>query len=115
MLLLCLGVAAPLLAIGSFSLFKEYKTLKLEAEHATTLQAATGVGTLGSWVHSQCHSLSSVANLLAKQPQQKREQIQNTLAAALTSQPTWQGLYLVSADGKSVIRPSDRRPKAPLI
>ncbi|MBS1993613.1 MAG: diguanylate cyclase [Cyanobacteria bacterium SZAS LIN-2] len=103
MLLLCLGVAAPLLAIGSFSLFKEYKTLKLEAEHATTLQAATGVGTLNSWVSSQCHSLSAVCNLLAIEPQQKPEQIKKILAAALTSQPTWQGLYLVSPDGRTVI------------
>ncbi len=102
MLLLCLGVAAPLLAIGSFSLFKEYKTLKLEAEHATTLQASTGVGTLNSWVSSQCHSLSSVAALLAKQSEQRPGEIQNTLAAALTSQPTWQGLYLVSPDGHTV-------------
>ncbi len=103
MLILCLGVAAPLLAIGSFSLFKEYKTLKLEAEHATTLQAATGVGTLNSWVRSQCHSLSSVSGLLAKQAEAKPDQIEDTLAAALTSQPTWQGLYLVSPDGRSVL------------
>ncbi|MBU6451443.1 MAG: diguanylate cyclase [Cyanobacteria bacterium REEB67] len=103
MLLLCLGVAAPLLAIGSFSLFKEYKTLKMEAERATTMQAATGVGTLNSWATSQCHSLSSVAALLATEPKQKPEQIKKTLAAALTSQPTWQGLYLVSEDGRAVL------------
>jgi diguanylate cyclase (GGDEF)-like protein len=103
MLLLCLGVAAPLLAIGSFSLFKEYKTLKAEAEHATTMQAATGVVTLNSWAATQCGSLGSVADLLATEPKQDAPQLKKMLAAALTSQPTWQGLYLVDEKGQKVL------------
>jgi hypothetical protein len=79
MVILCLGVAAPLLAIGSFSLFKEYRTLKLEAERATTLQAATGVRTVSSWIESQLHSLSALASLSAKGSLASNAQKQTTL------------------------------------
>jgi len=101
MFLLCLGVAMPLLAIGSFSLFKEYRTLKLEAQRATTLQAATGVRTLGNWIKGQLTSLDQVANLLERQNlSSTNEEIQKTLSTAIVSQPTWQRLILVDSAGK---------------
>ena len=101
MFLLCLGVAMPLLAIGSFSLFKEYRTLKLEAQRATTLQAATGVRTLGNWISGQLTSIDQVANLLERQNlSTSNEEIQKTLSTAIVSQPAWQKLILVDSAGK---------------
>lgn len=98
MFLLCLGVAAPLLAIGSFSLFKEYRTLKMEAQRATTLQAATGARTLTNWIEGELASLQAVAALTGRNMQGDSE-IKSTLSTAIVSQPSWRKLYLVSADG----------------
>ena len=89
MFLLCLGVAMPLLAIGSFSLFKEYRTLRLEAERATTLQAATGVKTLSNWMLGQKSALESLAKLVASQKASSLDslaEINKTLAIASASQ-----------------------------
>lgn len=110
MFLLCLGVAMPLLAIGSFSLFKEYRTLKLEAERATTLQAATAVRTLGTWMSGQLTSLDRVADLLEKENsdlsltlnQKGKSELEKTLATAIVSQPSWSKLVLVSADDQVI-------------
>ena len=62
-----------------------------------------GVVTLNSWATTQCGSLASVADLLATEPSQDPLQLKKMLAAALTSQPTWQGLYLVDEKGRRVI------------
>lgn len=98
MFLLCLGVAMPLLAIGSFSLFKEYRTLRLEAERATTLQAATGVKTLSNWMLGQKSALESLAKLVASQKASSLDslaEINKTLAIASASQPHWSKLLLL--------------------
>jgi len=62
MLLLCLGVAAPLLAIGSFSLYEEYRTLKTEAQRSTTFQAAIAARTLNQWTKRNLNNLRAIAN-----------------------------------------------------
>ncbi len=109
MVILCLAVATPLLAIGSFSLFKEYQTLKHEAENATTLQAATGVRTLTNWIDSQLGSLSAVAALSAKNSPLSTSNSSSglntdtTLSTALVAQPSWSKLILTSPDGSKVI------------
>jgi len=108
MVILCLGVAAPLLAIGSFSLFKEYRTLKLEAERATTLQAATGVRTVSSWIESQLHSLSALASLSAKGSLASNAQTNNTLSTALVAQPSWSKLFLTSPNGEQILAQAER-------
>lgn len=101
MVLLCLGVAAPLLAIGTFSLIKEYRTLKYEAERATSLQAATGVRTVTNWMDSQLGSLKAVARLIAKS-NEKQGDCDKLLTTAIISQPSWSKLFLVeTAPGKS--------------
>lgn len=100
MVLLCLGVAAPLLAIGTFSLIKEYRTLKLEAERATSLQAATGVRTVTNWMDSQLGSLSAVAKLLAKTKSSSAGDTNKLLATAIVSQPSWSKLFLCQVTGE---------------
>jgi diguanylate cyclase (GGDEF)-like protein len=107
MVILCLGVAAPLLAIGSFSLFKEYRTLKHEAERATTLQAATGVRTVSNWIETQLYSLSSVSALTARSGSDAAE-INKILSTALVAQPSWCKLVLISADGSKILAQSDK-------
>ncbi len=114
MFLLCLGVAMPLLAIGSFSLFKEYRTLKLEAERATTLQAATGVRTLSNWMTGQLDAIDSVANLLEKQDLKNGNiDINKTLATATVSQPSWSKLVLFSSDGQTEIASASNNRNRP--
>lgn len=81
--------------------FKEYRTLKLEAQLVTTLQAATGVRTLGNWISGQLTSIDQVANLLERQNlSTSNEEIQKTLSTAIVSQPAWQKLILVDSAGK---------------
>ncbi|CAN5178315.1 hypothetical protein BH11CYA1_BH11CYA1_15770 [soil metagenome] len=108
MVILCLGVAAPLLAIGSFSLFKEYRTLKLEAERATTLQAATGVRTVSNWIESQLHSLSALASLSAKGSLASNAPTISTLSTALVAQPSWSKLFLTSPSGEQILAQAER-------
>lgn len=109
MVLLCLGVATPLLAIGTFALVREYVTLKHEAERATSMQAATGVRTVTNWMDSQLGSLKAVAVLINRAGLQEKAQpkisgkVENPisaatdklLATATVSQPSWKKLFLV--------------------
>jgi len=111
MVILCLAVATPLLAIGSFSLFKEYQTLKHEAENATTLQAATGVRTLTNWIDSQLNSLSAVAALNAN-AHSSGVNTDTTLSTALVAQPSWSKLFLTSSDGSKVLAQAHRETKS---
>ncbi len=99
MLLLCLGVAAPLLAIGSFSLWKEYRTLKNEAQRATTFQAAISVRTLGQWTTAQLSTVKAIASVHAVQ-QLNLETSKKVFATALQAQPSWTEITLFSPSGE---------------
>lgn len=101
MLLLCLGVAAPLLAIGSFALWKEYRTLRNEAARATTFQAAIAVRTLGQWAHGQLDSLNAIASLRAIR-EERLDTTREILDTAKQSQPGWQEISLLKADGSPI-------------
>ncbi|MBI2811037.1 MAG: cache domain-containing protein, partial [Candidatus Melainabacteria bacterium] len=105
MLLLCLGVAAPLLAIGSFSLWKEYRTLKQEAQRATTFQAAISVRTLGQWTKAQLSTVRAIASIHAVQ-QLNLETSKKVFATALQAQPYWTEITLFSATGEPVLSTS---------
>ncbi|MBS1956839.1 MAG: diguanylate cyclase [Cyanobacteria bacterium SZAS-4] len=102
MLLLCLGVAAPLLAIGSFSLWKEYRTLKQEAQRATTFQAAISVRTLGQWTKAQLSTVRAIASIHAVQ-QMNLETSKKVIATALQAQPFWTEVTLFNATGEPVL------------
>lgn len=102
MLLLCLGVAAPLLAIGSFALWKEYRTLRHEAERATTFQAAISSRTLQQWTEAQLKTLGALASLPDIQSA-NIQSTQNILTTALAAQPDWSEIDLVTAKGVSVV------------
>ncbi|MFN8553964.1 MAG: diguanylate cyclase [Candidatus Obscuribacterales bacterium] len=105
MLLLCLGVAAPLLAIGSFSLWKEYRTLKQEAQRATTFQAAISVRTLGQWTKAQLSTVRAIASIHAVQ-QMNLDTSKKVFATALQAQPFWTEITLFSAAGEPVLSTS---------
>src|SRR5579885_2572792 len=63
LVLLCLGVALPLLAIGCFSIVKQYSSLKDEAHRATSFQAAIAARSMSQWTELQVKGLSALANL----------------------------------------------------
>ncbi|MDZ4832996.1 MAG: diguanylate cyclase [Candidatus Melainabacteria bacterium] len=100
LLLLCLGVALPLLAIGSFSIWKQYGSLKDEAHRATTFQAAIAARTLTHWTEAQIKTLTALSNLgqLRKFDAGTSKPI---FVTALQAQPDWEELILVKPDGKT--------------
>lgn len=102
MLLLCLGVATPLLAIGSFSLWKEYRTLKQEATRATTFQAAIATRTLSQWAHAQTDAVLALAALPDIQ-KLKVEPCKKILATALKAQSSWNEITLFSVAGEPIV------------
>lgn len=101
MLLLCLGVAAPLIAIGSFTLWKSYQTLKQEAARATTFQAAIAVRSLSQWTQSQLDTVSAIATLPALRKSLK-EDTEKVFTTALQAEPHWKDMSLFSSDGTMI-------------
>lgn len=99
MLLLCLGVALPLLAIGSFSLWKQYGTLKDESKRATGFQAAIASRTLNQWTLSQLRSVQALSNLprLSGHDAGDREEILETALAS--HQRDWNEIALIDRNG----------------
>lgn len=102
MLLLCLGVAAPLLAIGSFSLWKEYQTLKQEANRATTFQAAIAVRAIAHWTQAQLDTVNAIASLSALKSEDLPA-VQKILKTGMLAESSWNELVLVDENGKPSI------------
>lgn len=99
MLLLCLGVALPLLAIGSFSLIKQYESLKEESTRATGFQAAIAARTLTQWTFSQLNSVSAIGHIPALSDPD-RTIVDEVLKTALIShQRDWGEIALLSPEG----------------
>jgi diguanylate cyclase (GGDEF)-like protein len=102
LLLLCLGVALPLLAIGSFSIWKQYGSLKDEAHRATSFQAAIAARTLTQWTNSQMRTLSALSNLAAIKSLDLKA-TKPIFTTALQAQPDWDELILVKPDGSALM------------
>jgi diguanylate cyclase (GGDEF)-like protein len=98
LILLCLGVAAPLLVIGSVSLFEEYKTLKQEAQRATRFQNAIAVRSLEHWIGSQLDTVKAVASLSTFQTN-KPDSVMRVLNTALEAQSAWTEIFIVNRAG----------------
>jgi len=115
MLLLCLGVAAPLMAIGSFSLWKEYRTLRTEAERATTFQASISSRTLEQWVNAETSATRALAALPSIETMQP-DKCQKILATAMEAESTWTEITIFDAHGvpriSTVDDTTDRRAAA---
>ncbi len=88
MLLLCLGIAAPLLAIGNLAVWHEYHTLKAEASRATAFQAAVAVRTVRQWIQSQINTLNTLAAISDIQKLDAKY-ANAILNAALKDKPYW--------------------------
>jgi diguanylate cyclase (GGDEF)-like protein len=102
MLILCFGVAAPLLAIGSFALWKEYRTLRTEASRATEFQAAIVSRTLRQWMLTQLSTLSALGAL----PDVQHLQVAGSkkiFSTALRAENTWEDLTLLDTSGHVVV------------
>lgn len=98
MLLVCVGIAAPLMAIGSFSLWKEYRTLNSEAQRATTAQVATAARTLNYWLGAECDAIRSVAAIPAIQSINP-DTTKKILASELQTQSGWIEVTLFNSEG----------------
>jgi len=113
LLLLCLGVALPLLAIGSFSIWKQYGSLKDEAHRATSFQAAIAARTLSQWTDSQVKTLKALSHLSALRKLDTTAS-KPIFATALQAQTDWDELILVKPDGSAQLAVSSGKvdPKA---
>lgn len=98
LILLCLGVATPLLLIGCFSLFEEYSTLKQEAQRATRFQNAIAVRSLEHWISSQLDSVKAVSSLSTFQTN-KPDSVMRVLNTALEAQRSWTEIFIVNRAG----------------
>lgn len=101
LLLLCLTVAAPLLAISSFVIWKEYQTSKSEAKRATSFQAAIAVRSLAHWIKAQEDELQALTSLPVMSSNNLKL-IQQIIVKAVERQPNWHDLTLVTTQGKPI-------------
>ncbi|HEY9773988.1 MAG TPA: diguanylate cyclase [Planktothrix sp.] len=111
MLLVCLGVAAPLLAIGSFSLWKEYGTLRQEAQRATMFQATITGRTLNQWLLTQTDAVRALAALPAMQSL-KSDTVQKILNTALEAQNGWSELTVFDSNGVPTVSTAGGKVRA---
>lgn len=107
LLLLCLAVALPLLSLGGFIVFKEYNTLKTEAQRATVFQAAIAVRTLSNWIAQQQDELRAVASLpvVKHLNSSSAHQIATTLGQA---HKDWQAIALIDLNGNIIASNLDK-------
>lgn len=109
MLLLCLGVALPLLAIGSFSLLMQYNSLHEESKRATSFQAAIAARTLTQWSFSQLNAVTALGHLSVLSEKEEEtgrpnsKAVDEILKTALVShQREWAELALVDKSGRPI-------------
>ncbi len=96
---LCLAVATPLLIMGVFILWKEYRALGAEARRATSFQAAISVRALSHWISSQMQSVEALASLPAFK-QGNLAAVRGIIATARHAQHDWQAIFLVDRQGR---------------
>lgn len=108
MLLLCLGVAAPILAIGSFVLLKEYRTLKSEAHRATTFQAAISARTLSQWLVAECDAVRALTTAGPIQTL-KVDIAQKIINTELKSQPSWSEIAVFDSVGTPLVTTTPKK------
>ena len=101
LLLLCLGVAMPLMLIACFALWKEYNTLKTEARRATTFQAAISARTLSQWLSTQCAAVRALASVPALQSG-NLDSVSRNLSNELATQPGWLEVTVFDLQGNPV-------------
>lgn len=113
MLLLCVGVALPLLAIGSFSLWKEYGSLREEAQRATIFQAGTAARTVTNWISTETDTVKAIAAL----PEIKGLNIDSArkiLPTAVQAKTSWIELGLFNVQGEPLVSTAGPREQARL-
>src|SRR6516164_8199887 len=90
LLLLCLSVATPLLAIGSFFLWQQYNMLKSQSQKDVIVEAKLAGHTIDEWLKEQreaAHALAISINLF------KADSPQRLMANALHSHPGWSEVF----------------------
>lgn len=110
LLFLCLGVATPLLVLGSYIVWQDHHTLNNEARQATQFEAAIAVRTMERFLNDQKDTLSALASL----PQIKaldKSQSQTLLKSARDTESCWQAVYLVDSHGRFIAAQAKALPK----
>jgi diguanylate cyclase (GGDEF)-like protein len=98
LILLSLGVAAPLLLIIGFALWKEYSALRTQGFRTTSSQTAIAAQTLHEWIWAQLDTVKSLAAL----PTLKQLSTDSCLPvaqAALRSQRSWKEIAIITPGG----------------
>lgn len=101
----------PLLAIGSFSLYKQYDNLHEESKRATSFQSAIAARTLTQWTFAQLNSASSIGRMTALSSSSIAT-IDEILDTALAShQRDWGEIALIRKDGTPISIHSNEKNK----
>lgn len=91
LLLLCLGVATPLLSIGSFFLAKQYQMLHAAGQQAAQMEAAFAGRYVSEWYKSECENLHGLA---VRTYGKDAQCCQDLLSAAITEHKNWREVFL---------------------
>jgi diguanylate cyclase (GGDEF)-like protein len=102
-------VATPLLAIGSFFLWKQYDTLKTASERDLVSEAKLASHSIHAWFDVQREAGKSVAISLSTF---KGESPQRLMVSALRTHPDWKEVFLVEPRGKLLSYAADSTVKA---
>lgn len=97
LLLLCLSVATPLLAIGSFFLWQQYSMLKSQSQRDVTIEAKLAGHAIDEWLKGEREAARALAisiNLF------KADSPQRLIISALHNHPGWSEVFLVDPKGK---------------
>ncbi len=101
LLLLCLAVAAPLVATCGLVIWKEYQGLSQVAHMATTFHDELSVRTLSHWIRTHQDELTALSVLPAFQNGDAKA-TEDMLSAHARMQPNSNGLVLFDKQGKVV-------------
>lgn len=111
LLLLCLAVAAPLVAMCALVIWKEYQGLSQVAYRATTFHDQVAVRTLQQWVTSELNELQSIAGLPAM-TNKNVSLAEQVLAGQCQMEPNCNALALFDLAGQPVAASSQIKDRS---
>jgi diguanylate cyclase (GGDEF)-like protein len=101
LLLLCLAVATPLVAMCGLIIWKEYQGLTQTAHRATTFHDAIALRTVSQWIDTQENELQALA--LTPEVQQNNVALTKVLLTTQAKlEPEWNSLALLDVSGKPI-------------
>ncbi len=102
MLIMCFAIAMPLVAIGSYFLYGQFKTLKQEASNDAKFAAFTVSRSVELWIDSQLNTISALSGFKTLTGGNNAK-ITKLFQTALKAQSSFASIYLLDLNGKPVV------------